>query len=55
MRLNEKEKIQKKLFQKHKLFLKNAIKNQSFSSFITSEFKRDLVGIEKQGKSCTNL
>ena len=44
----KKEDYKEKLLQKHKSFLKNAIERQSFSSFITSEFKKDLIDIRKK-------
>lgn len=46
----KKENYKKKLLQKHKSFLKNAVERQSFSSFITSEFKKDLIDIRSNPK-----
>ncbi len=47
----KKKDYKEKLLQKHESFLKNAIERQTFSSFITSEFKKDLKDIRKKTKS----
>ena len=44
------KKDKKKLFLRHEIFLKNAVEKQSFSSFVTSEFKKDLIDIRKKKK-----
>lgn len=38
----------KELSQVHESFLRNAVEKQSFSSFITSEFKKDLIAIKNE-------
>lgn len=45
------KKDEKKLFLRHEAFLKNAVGKQSFSSFVTSEFKKDLIDIRKKKKA----
>lgn len=45
------KKDKKKLFLRHETFLKNAVEKQSFSSFVTSEFKKDLIDIRKKKKT----
>jgi hypothetical protein len=47
----KKEDCKKILLRKHESFLKNAIERQSFSSFITSEFKKDLIDVRKKKKA----
>lgn len=49
----KKKDYEEKLLQKHKSFLKNAVEKQTFSSFITSEFKKDLdlIDIRKKKKA----
>lgn len=47
----KKEDYKEKLLQKHESFLKNAVEKQTFSSFITSEFKKDLINIKKKKKA----
>ena len=47
----KKEDYKKKLLQKHKSFLENAVEGKGFSSFVTSEFKQDLIDIRKKKKA----